>query len=184
MNPSGRWGHTEAAKAMLERKVPATAKDLVVSGVFSSEPPKPADAWVGLFIFGDDPLDFACLLFGGEANQPQKFLIGSMVKGGWQDKGHFPLGMDVPFEMQLEKVKTTFTGSVRKSAQDNWQVVGGPWNHDLTPKTVGIGFINNWGGQTVTILVDWFSLSGEGVEPLAIEARGRLASLWGDRKAH
>lgn len=60
--PNGDWGHMEKDKPMLERKVPATAKDVVISGLFSSEPDKPANAWIGMFIFGDSPMDFACLL--------------------------------------------------------------------------------------------------------------------------
>jgi hypothetical protein len=178
LEPTGNWGHLEKDKPMLERAVPATAKDMRISGVFSSDPEKPGDAWHGLFLFGDDPLDFACLLFGGESNQAQKFLIGSMVQGGWQDKGHFPLGLDVPFEMMLEKVGNTFKGSVRKTAGDAWTTVGAAWNHDLKVKTAGLGFINSWGGKKVTLLVDSFSLDGEGVLGLAVEPQGKMATAW------
>jgi len=179
-NPNGNWGHMEKDKPMLEREVPKTAKDLVVSGLFSSEPDKPADAWIGIFIFGKDPMDFACLLFGGESNQAQKCLIGSMVQGVWQDKGHFPTGADVPLYLKLEKVEDKFTGYYRTNEKEDWKMVGNTWPHAIkTVKTVGVGFINNWGGKTVTLIVDSFSLEGEGVQPMAIDAKGKLSTTWG-----
>jgi len=49
------------------------------------------------------------LLLGGESNQPQKALIGSTVKGTWQDKGHFNMGFDVPFHLKLQKQRDEFT---------------------------------------------------------------------------
>jgi len=180
-DPTGNWGHMEKDKPMLEREVPDTAQDLVVSGLFSSEPDKPADAWIGMFIFGDDPMDFACLLFGGESNQAQKCLIGSMVLGGWQDKGHFETGADVPLYLKLEKVGDQFTGYYRTNEKEDWRTIGNIWTHQIkTVKTVGLGFINSWGGQAVTFLVDSFTLEGEGVEPLAIRAKGKLTTTWGD----
>ena len=100
INPKGKWGHMTPDKAMLERDVPASSQDLVVSGIFSSAPDKPQDCWHRMFIFGEDQMDFACLLYGGEANQAQKALIGSMVPGAWQDKGHFLTGFDIPAALQ------------------------------------------------------------------------------------
>lgn len=117
--PKGDWGHMEKEKPMLERDVPKTAKDVVISGLFSSEPDKPADAWIGLFIFGDNAMDFACLLFSGESNQAQKCLIGSMVQNTWQDKGHFPIGMDVPFHLKLEKIEDMFAGYYRADEKED-----------------------------------------------------------------
>ena len=96
-------------KAMLERDVPASSQDLVVSGIFSSAPDKPQDCWHRMFIFGEDQMDFACLLYGGEANQAQKALIGSMVQGAWQNKGHFLTGFDILLHFKLEKNKDVFT---------------------------------------------------------------------------
>lgn len=178
------FGHKAAEKPMLEREVPKSAQDLIVSGLFSSEPDTPADAWMGMFIFGDDPLDFACLLFGGESNQPQKCLIGSMVQGAWQDKGHFQTGADVPLYLKLEKVENQFAGYYRKNENEDWKKVGNSWNHEIkTVKTVGLGFINNWGGQTVTLIVDFFSLEGEGVEPMTINPKARLATTWARMKS-
>ena len=37
-NPKGKWDHMTADKAMLERDVPASSQNLIVSGIFSSEP--------------------------------------------------------------------------------------------------------------------------------------------------
>ena len=37
-NPKGNWGHMTADKAMLERDVPASSQNLIVSGIFSSAP--------------------------------------------------------------------------------------------------------------------------------------------------
>ena len=109
INPKGKWGHMTPDKAMLERDVPASSQDLVVSGIFSSDPDKPQDCWHRMFIFGEDQMDFACLLYGGEANQAQKALIGSMVQGAWQDKGHFLTGFDILLHFKLEKNKDVFT---------------------------------------------------------------------------
>ena len=182
-NPNGNWGHMEKEKPMLERDVPKTAKDVVVSGLFSSEPDKPADAWIGIFIFGSNPMDFACLLFGGEANQAQKCLIGSMVQNTWQDKGHFPTGVDVPLYLKLEKIEDKFAGYYRADEKEDWTMIGTTWPHAMKAvKTVGVGFINSWGGKTVTIIVDFFSLEGEGVRPFAIDARGKLSTTWGSLK--
>ena len=84
-----------------------------------------------MFIFGDDQMDFACLLFGGESNQPQKCLIGSMVKGAWQDKGHFPTGEDVPLYLKLEKDDDQFTGYFRADEKKDWNKIGNTWAHQI-----------------------------------------------------
>lgn len=182
-DPTGNWGHMEKDKPMLEREVPKTTKDLVITGLFSSEPDKPADAWIGLFIFGDNPMDFACLLFGGESNQAQKCLIGSMVQNTWQDKGHFPIGTDVPFYLKLEKIEDKFSGYYRTNEKEDWKLIGATWPHAMKAvKTVGVGFINSWGGKTVTIIVDFFSLEGEGVRAFAVDAKGKLSTTWGEIK--
>lgn len=49
-------------------------------------------------------------------------------------------------------------------------------------KTVGIGFINSWGNQAVTLIVDFFSLEGEGVRPFVVDAKGKLSTTWGRLK--
>ncbi len=173
-----------ADKAMLERDVPASSQNLIVSGIFSSEPEKPVDAWIGMFIFGEEQMDFACLLYGGEANQPQKALIGSMVQGAWQDKGHFNMGFDVPFHLKLEKEKDVFTGYMKQKKGDNWKQIGNKtWTHKIKKvKKVGLGIMNNWGGKTVVFLVDSFSLEGEGVQPFHVDSVGKLAAIWAELK--
>ena len=183
-NPKGKWGHMTADKAMLERDVPASSQNLIVSGIFSSEPEKPVDAWIGMFIFGEEQMDFACLLYGGEANQPQKALIGSMVQGAWQDKGHFNMGFDVPFHLKLEKEKDVFTGYMKQKKGDNWKQIGNKtWTHKIKKvKKVGLGIMNNWGGKTVVFLVDSFSLEGEGVQPFHVDSVGKLAAIWAELK--
>ena len=182
-NPTGNWGHMTADKPMLERDVPKTAQDLIVSGLFSSEPDKPTNAWIGMFIFGDDQMDFACLLFGGESNQPQKCLIGSMIKGAWNDKGHFQTGADVPLYLKLEKAGKQFTGYFRTDQKKDWNKIGNTWEHQIKEvKKVGLGFINNWGGKTVILLVDTFSIDGEGIRPLSVTPSGKLTTVWGALK--
>ena len=182
-NP-GNWGHTTADKPMIERDIPQTASEnITVSGVFSSDPDKPADAWIGIFIYSDDDLNYACLLFGGEANQPQKALIGSMIKSAWNDHGHPQMGFDVPFHLKLVKEGDTFSGYFRKDEKDDWTLAQNKtWNHNFDVKQVGIGFMNNWGGQTVTFMIDQLSIEGEGIEPFSVEPNGKLATTWGDLK--
>ncbi|MEO2005009.1 MAG: hypothetical protein ABGY41_13030, partial [Candidatus Poribacteria bacterium] len=56
------------------------------------------------------------------------------------------------------------------------------WTHDLEPVAVGIGFINSWGGNTVALVADWFSLDAEGVAALAVDPASKLATRWADIK--
>jgi hypothetical protein len=179
-NPTGNWGHMERDRPLVLRKAPDG--DFNAIGLFASEPKLPGDAWHGIFILGDDALDFACLLFGGESNQAQKNLIGSMVVGVWQDKGHFPTGKDVPYYLKLEKVGDQYTGYWSEDPKKAWNKVGNSWPHKLKPKQVGVGFINNWGGKTVTLLVDMFTLEGDKVEPSPVESKDKLAVSWGKMK--
>lgn len=175
---SVNFGHTEPDRP--HALISAPEDDFVAEGLFSSDPEKPSDAWHGIFVISEDPLDYACLLFGGESNQPQKTLIGSMVKGTWQDKGHFPTGFDVPLYLRLEKKKSLWTGYTKKAEGDDWTVIGAPWTHDFRPKWVGVGFINNWGGKTVTLITDWFAVEGpKVVSNLAVESKDKLATAWG-----
>lgn len=62
INPKGKWEQMTPDKAMLERDVPASSQDLVVSGIFFSAPDKPQGCWHGVFIFGEDQMVFACLV--------------------------------------------------------------------------------------------------------------------------
>lgn len=176
------FGHMENTRPLA--LIEAPEGDFSVIGLFSSDPEKPSDAWHGIFVLGDDPMDFACLLFGGESNQPQKTLIGSMVKGVWQDKGHFPTGFEVPFYLKLEKSGKQWRGYCRKSEKEDWNPIGSPWEHDLKPKWVGVGFINNWGGKVVTLIVDTFIVEGPKVTPRAqaVDPSDKLATVWGDLK--
>ena len=184
MTNPGNWGHTTPDKPMLEREIPkSAAENLTVSGIFTSDPDKPADAWIGIFIYSDDNMNYACFLFGGEANQPQKTLIGSMVEANWQDKGHPQTGFDVPLHLKIVKEDDVFAGYYRESEKDEWALAGEKtWNHKFDAERIGIGFMNNWGGQTVTFLVDTLSVEGEGIEPLAVAPSGKLATTWGHLK--
>lgn len=49
-------------------------------------------------------------------------------------------------------------------------------------KKVGIGFMNNWGGQTVTFLIDQLSIEGAGIKPFSVEPGNKLATTWGNLK--
>ena len=184
-NPNGGWGHTTPDKPMLEREIPkSAAKDITVSGIFSSEPEKPASDWVGIFLYSDDDLNYACLLFGGSAGDPQKTLIGSMVQANWQDNGHFDTGFDVPLHLKIVKEDDLFSGYYRENEKDEWTLSGAKtWNHKFDVERVGIGFMNNWGGQTVTFFVDTLSIEGDGIEPMSVAPDGKLTTTWGTLKA-
>ena len=151
---------------------------------FSTEPDTPADSWIGIFLYSDDDLNYACLLFGGEANQPQKTLIGSMVEGGkpigkTKDTSR-PVLMS-PFTSKSSKRTISSPVIIEKSEKEDWTLSGDKtWNHKFDVERVGIGFMNSWGGQTVTFLVDTLSIEGEGIEPLAIAPKGKLANYVGD----
>ncbi len=183
-NP-GDWGHTTADKPMIERDVPkSAAENIIVSGIFSTDPDKPADAWIGIFIYSDDDLNYACLLFGGESNQPQKALIGSMIKANWNDHGHPQTGFDVPLHLKLVKEDDVFSGYFRKSEKDDWTLAGNKkWNHKFDVEQVGIGFMNNWGGKKVTFLIDQLSIEGDGIKPFPVDPKSKLATTWGTLKA-
>ena len=186
INPNGAWGHTTPDKPMVEREVPkSVAKNISVSGVFSSDPEKPASAWIGIFLYSDEDLNYACLLFGGSAGDPQKTLIGSMVQATWQDKGHFDTGFDAPVHLKIVKEGDLFSGYFRENEKDEWTLSGSKtWNHKFDVERVGIGFMNNWGGQTVTFFVDTLSIEGEGIKPLAVAPAGKLATTWGNLKSN
>ncbi len=182
--PDGNFGHLVPDRPMLERQLPAGIGDLTITAAFTTEPAVPQDAWHGLFVLGDDPMDWAVLGFAGEANGGQKGIIGSMHAGPvWEDKGHPPTNMDVPFQLKLEKAEESYSGYIRETDADPWVQLGATWTHDLEPVRVGIGFINSWGGTTVSLVADWFSLEGEGVAPLSVDARSKLAARWADIKA-
>ena len=170
---------------MIERDVPnSVAKNITVSGIFTSDPDKPADAWIGIFIYSDDDLNYACLLFGGESNQAQKTLIGSMVKANWNNHGHPQTSFDVPIHLKLVKEDDVFSGYFRESEKDDQTLAGNKmWNHKFDVKQVGIGFMNNWGGKTVTFIVDQLSIEGDGIKPFPVEPKGKLATTWGTLKA-
>jgi hypothetical protein len=172
------FGHMEADRPLA--LIEAPEGDFSAMGLFSSDPEKPTNAWHGIFVLGDDPLQFACLLFGGESNQPQKTLIGSMVKANWQDKGHFPTGFDVPLYLKLERKGKQWTGYCKKSEKEDWTLIGQSWIHDFEPKWVGVGFINNWGGKVVTLIVDSFAVEGPNVKPRvqAVDPGMKLLTLW------
>ncbi len=106
-----------------------------------------------------------------------------MVEANWQDKGHFQTGFDVPLHLKIVKEGDLFSGYYRESEKDEWTLAGDKtWNHKFDVERVGLGFMNNWGGQTVNFLVDTLSVEGEGIEPLAIAPEGKLAITWGTLK--
>jgi hypothetical protein len=84
--------------------------------------------------------------------------------------------------LRLEKVDDNYSAYIRATDADAWAALGNAWTHELQPVAVGIGFINSWGGQTVSVIVDWFSLEGDGVEPLVVRPAGKLATRWADLK--
>ncbi|MBT3267077.1 hypothetical protein HN371_08000 [Candidatus Poribacteria bacterium] len=177
--PDGNFGHLVPERPMLERALPAGIGDLSISAAFTTEPDIPQDAWHGLFIIGDDAMDWAVLGFAGAANDAQTGIVGSMFAGPvWEDKGHPPTNVELPFQLKLEKVGENYTGYVRATDADAWAKLGNTWTHDLTPVSVGIGFINSWGGSTVSLITDWFSLEGDGVAPLSVDPTSKLAARW------
>ena len=106
-----------------------------------------------------------------------------MIKGAWNDKGHFQTGADVPLYLKLEKAGKQFTGYFRTDEKKDWNKIGNTWEHQIKEvKKVGLGFINNWGGKTVILLVDTFSIDGEGIRPLSVTPSGKLTTVWGALK--
>ena len=102
-----------------------------------------------------------------------------MVQANWQDKGHFQTGFDVPLHLKIVKEDDLFSGYYRESEKDDWTLSGNKtWNHKFDVERVGIGFMNSWGGQTVTFLVDTLSIEGEGIEPLSVAPEGKLTMTW------
>lgn len=184
-NPAS-WDHTTPDKPMLERTIPkSAAENLTVSGVFSSDPEEPAAAWLGIFIYSNDDLNYACFLFGGESNQPQKMLIGSMIKANWNDHGHPQTGFPVPLHLKLVKEDDLFSGYYRQSEKDDWKLAQNKtWKHQFDATRVGIGFMNNWEDQTVTFLVDTLSIEGDGIKPFPVDPKSKLATTWGTLKAN
>ena len=181
--PDANFGHLVPDRPMLWRELPAGIGDLSISAAFNTEPDVPQDAWHGLFILGDDPMDWAVLGFAGEANGGQKGIVGSMFAGPvWEDKGHPATGIDVPFQLRLEKVDELYSAFIRETDADAWAALGNTWTHDMQPVAVGIGFINSWGGNTVALIVDWFSVEGDGIQPLPVDGAGKLATRWADVK--
>jgi hypothetical protein len=181
--PNGNFGHLVPGRPMLEREVPSGMRAISISAAFNTEPDLPQDAWHGLFILGDDVMDWAVLGFAGESAGAQKGIVGSMFAGPvWEDKGHPETNMDVPFQLKLEKVDENYTGYLRQTDADAWVQLGNTWTHDLDPVSVGIGFINSWGGKTVSLVTEWFSVEGEGIAPLSVDPAGKLAARWGDIK--
>ena len=50
--------------------------------------------------------------------------------------------------------------TISSKKDDAWKQIGNKtWTHKIKKvKTVGLGIMNNWGGKTVVVLVDSFSL--------------------------
>ena len=86
----------------------------------------------------------------------------------------------VPFWLKLEKSQNQFTGYTRKKEGEDWQNVGELVRDIKKPKYVGIGILNHWDNQNLTLIADSFSMEGEKVKPSsAVSPKGKLASRWG-----
>ena len=186
INEPGDFGHMITdGRPLVLRKAPKG--DFSISTFVDTEPPGPADNyWIGLFVIGEDGDSFALsqnwasLSLGG-AKGEQKVLIGSMVNGAWQDKGHFDVP-GWPIYLKLEKVGNQYTGYHKEKPADEWIKAGAAWSHDdmEEPALVGLGFINNWGGGPIlTMIADYFLLEGEKVVPMAVQPADKLPGVWG-----
>ena len=103
-----------------------------------------------------------------------------MIDNAWNDKGHFDIP-EWPIYLKLDKVGNQYTGYFKQEPADEWTIVGGAWNHDgmKEPELAGLGFINSWGGANLTLIVEYFSLEGESVIPMAVGSADKLSSKWG-----
>lgn len=182
--PMGNFGHLIVdGRPLVLRKAPKG--DFSISMLIDTVPPAPAaDYWIGLFIVGKDGNDvvlaenWAVLNIGGSRGE-KKALIGSMIDNAWNDKGHFDIP-GWPVYLKLEKSNTNFNGYYKENPADQWILVGAPWAHEMkAPELVGIGFINNWGGTNLTLTAEYFSLEGENVASMVVEAKDKLSNTWG-----
>ncbi len=184
---TANFGHMITdGRPLILRKAPKG--DFSISTLIDTNPPAPADNyWLGLFIIGKDgdnavlAENWAVLTIGGSKGE-KKTLIGSMINGTWNDKGHFDV-KGWPIYLKLDKAGTNYTGYYKDKPDDQWTIVGATWAHDMkNPELVGLGFINNWGGTKVTMIAEYFLLEGENVAPMAVDAKGKLSNTWGDIK--
>lgn len=177
MTNPGDFGHLVADRPLI--LVDAPEGDFSISALLSSEPEEASDAWIGLFICGDANAlaeDWASVSFGGGAGE-NAGIICHMQENSFVDGGHPAIPM-WPLEFKLEKADTTYTAYYRENAADDWTSLGN-WTQDMkTPEKVGLGFINNWGGSTVTLIADFFQMDGEDVESMAVKPADKLASTW------
>ena len=182
--PLGNFGHTVTdGRPLVLRKAPSG--DFNISMLVDTIPEAPAaDYWLGLFIIGKDggsadlAENWAVISIGG-AKGEKKALIGSMIDNTWNDKGHFDIPA-WPTYLKLEKTDTTYKGYYKEKPGDDWIVVGAPWTHEMkNPEVVGIGFVNSWGAVNVTIVAEYFSLEGNGVASMSVDAKGKLSDTWG-----
>ena len=44
--------------------------------------------------------------------------------------------------------------------------------------------MNNWDSKTVTFMVNTFSLDGNGVQPMVVDSKNKLATTWANLKDH
>lgn len=186
INEPGDFGHMVIdGRPLMLRKTPEG--DFSISVLIDTDPPAPAvDYWVGLFIIaedGDHPTladNLATLSFGGSSGE-KKALIGSMIDGAWDDKGHFDIP-EWPVYLKLEKTGDQYTGYFKEKPTDEWAKIGATWTHAgmAEPELLGLGFLNNWGGAPdLTVIVDYFLLEGEHVIPRVVQSTGKLPSAWG-----
>jgi len=187
-DPNGDFGHLVTdGRPLVLRKAPDG--DFSISALVETDPPPPAQSyWIGLFVVGKDgdhavlAENWAALNIGGGGAEV-KALIGSMIDNAWNDKGHFDIP-EWPIYLKLEKTGNQYTGYFKQEPADEWTMVGGAWAHDgmEEPELAGLGFINSWGGANLTLIVEYFSLEGESVIPMAVGSAGKLSSKWGQIK--
>jgi len=187
-NPNGDFGHmiTDGRPLVLRE---APEGDFSISMLIDTDPPAPSNSyWIGLFVEKEndshDALasNWAALTIGGGAAEA-KALIGSMIDGAWNDKGHFDIP-EWPIHLKLEKIGAQYTGYYKEEPADQWTKVGDSWNHDNMegPELVGIGFVNSWGGANLTLIAEYFLLEGENVISMAVQPIDGLPGTWGQIK--
>ena len=113
------------------------------------------------------------------------FLQMTNPNGGW---GHTtpdkPMASMSRFISKLSKrMISSPATTVRTKKMSGRFPVTKTWNHKFDVERVGIGFMNNWGGQTVTFFVDTLSIEGDGIEPMSVAPDGKLTTTWGTLKA-
>lgn len=170
------FGHTQRDRPLMERDIPkAAARRLTITGIFGYYKPI-ADTFIGLFLLGQNQSEFAYICFGGEAGQVAerglKIVSGRLpddLTRFINDDGWLPVRIDGPRnENKWIEARQSFHT---------------PWEHDFDVKRIGVGFLNNWGGFTMTMRLHLLVLEylevGVRVAPSQIK---RITTRWADLK--